>query len=247
MSTPVNALSRSGLDMGQILSLLQQLPQLIAVLRELGIFDLFKSKGVSQPPAVPPPAGMPPRLPDDVVILPPTSTLPALTISRVTHVIRQAQYSAKLFPDAYTPDNPYGLYKDPMGMVARNEAFNRETKFWFDLTAYDQNGRELDGARIIANKLAYKTRHAVTNLATGGVTEIVGPPDGTLLPGSTPEKPKPMPGYTQSEEAGFGLGITPWEDSVGFNAPMKAYAEGEFRADADLDGHDAEPFNFRVS
>lgn len=194
---------------------------------------------VSRPAPQPTPSGgNTDRLPDDEHIpAPPVVVAAAATPARVTLTLRQAQYNRGLFPDTYTDQNPMGLYSDPMGMVARNEAFNRLSKLWLDLTAYDADGHELTGGRLVAANLAFRTEHKFTD-EQGRVSRITGA--GQREDGS------PQP-WQQVEDSSIGFGVTAWINSLGCNMAAKAWGEGTFTVVGSLGGVTSNMIVFRVS
>ncbi len=46
----------------------------------------------------------------------------------------KAQYNRELFPEQYTDDNPFGLYRP-----AKVDVYNRRSKIWFDCTPFKGN------------------------------------------------------------------------------------------------------------
>lgn len=94
------------------------------------------NKGVSVPAAARPPVD---DLPDDKIIpAPPKVTTPPPPPPPPNHgytMLRlgfsKAQYSRELFPDQYTEDNTFGLYRP-----AAQTVYNRRSKVWFDATPF---------------------------------------------------------------------------------------------------------------
>lgn len=220
--------------------LLQQLTQAAPGLLE-GLFNSLFHKNKPAPVA-PITGGV--RLPDDDHIPAPTPVVVAAPKpARAVIYIQKAQYNATLFPDMYTPENPQGLYADPMGMVARGEAFNRQSKIWIDITAFDAAGNEMPAG---PNHFAFLAEHRIT-APDGSVLVMQGHgqnPDGSPISTGEPGTPG---SYTPSESNQVGAGITSWINSIGCNLQIKTFAEGTFGVAGSQAGVSASGFSFRVS
>lgn len=75
-------------------------------------------------------------LPDDKIVPPgkPTPSAPGprdLGYTSLKLGVMKAQYNRELFPDMYTEDNKFGLYRP-----ALQEVYNRWSKVWFDATPF---------------------------------------------------------------------------------------------------------------
>lgn len=217
-------------NISEIVQAVQQIVPLIELIK-----GLFKNKAPAPRPT--PSGGNTTRLPDDEHIPPPAVvSAAAIKPARVTLRLRQAQFNRDLFPDAYTADNPMGLYRDPMGMVASDNAFNRMSKLWFDLTAFDSNGRELGGNELTAAGLAYVTEHNF--VAENG--------EAFYIRGKG-QRPDGAPNEWEQRDGAIGFGSTSWIDSLGCNVAAKAWGEGTFVARGSIGGVDSNPIKFRVS
>ncbi len=209
----------------------------LAPIVEMILRLLARPKGPAPAPIPTQGGGSVGRLPDDEHIsAPPVVTAVAARPVRVTLALRQAQYNRGLFPEQYTEANPFGLYADPMGMVSRDEAFNRLSKLWFDLTAFDADGRELGGTQLTAAGLAYRTEHNFT-AADGESFFIRG----------KGQRPDGRPEEWEQRDGAIGFGQQSWIDSLGCNVAAKAWGEGTFTAVGSIGDVASNSLRFRVS
>jgi hypothetical protein len=159
---------------------------------------------------------------------------PRPQVSRVRFRLLRAQYNRKLFPQFYTDANPDGLYsgKELEKIRTGNGALNRESNAWFDFTAYDAEGLELQRDQLRRLGLGYTTILRVGNgfISGGGQN-----PDGTP---KNWEKQNPD-GANISEEA--------WRTSLGMNTRVHFSEEGSYEVDGELQGFQVGPITIRVS
>ena len=215
--------TKSGFDLGAILALIQQLSQLFNSVKEI----LPKPKP-TVPVTVPTPAPIsPPDFPDDTI---PTPSV-VRTVKTVTCKLSRVQLSRQRFPEAYTAENPFGLV--PPGPIQDGNAMNWGSKFWLDLTARDENGKEFLREDILTAHIAYKTEHHA------GAAFIKG--HGANADGSL------APGYETNDTDEIGNGISAYISSNGFLHQMKAFGEGTFECYGVVNGVESNHFNLRVS
>lgn len=199
------------------------------------IQGLFKKK--EPVPALPPvvvvpvpnPGSVtPPDLIDDVIPAPPAADR---VVTSVKLTLAGGQLNRQRFPNA-----PNGGLLDMSYLKqvqAGKMALNYGSKFWLDLTAYDQNGREFLPGDVIAYNLCYQTEHHA------GDAYIKGH-------GGTAQRP--TDGYETNDTNEIGNGISSWVATLGFKHQMKAHGEGEFRCSGSVGGVEAgNPFTIRVS
>lgn len=190
-----------------------------------------------KPPTVPVTAPTPapsqpdPSFPDDHIPRPPTTR----KVARVRIKLERVQLSKERFPNEYTPENPFGLVSP--GPIQAGSNMNWGSKFWVDLTAYDEQGKEFLRPDVLTYGLAYKTEIRVGDAVQKGLGAL---PDGT-----------PVPGYVSQGTDAIGHGITAWLSSFGFLHQMQAFAAADgqkFRVTGFVDGVEAEnPFDLGVS
>lgn len=202
-------------------NLLSDLPGLIA-----GLFKRQKpTKPVVQP--LPNPVPQEPDFPDDII---PTPQPNGRKVTKVRLKLARAQYNRQRFPEQYNDANPMGLYsnEDLRAIESGTQALNYGSKFWLDLTPYDQNGKEFLRDAVLAYNLDFKTeiRCGEAYIIGNGSEDRVDAHDSNEI----------------------GNGITAFNSSLGFLHQMKAHGEGEFRCSGSVDGVDADQsFTIRVS
>lgn len=203
-----------------------------------------------QRPELPPPSmGVPvtpPALETSKSVPPPA--VPKAKVSSVRLVLSRAQYSRTLFPEQYD-DNPHGTYEgEELRKIRNGEAMNRQSRFWLDLTAYDENGHEIVPAQVDRDGLAFKTRTELTVAGLGtAVTEGRGPdPSGAVQPRNG--RPMPLPEYVL-DSGGTWIEVEQeaFNASCGFLSGYKAWGEGEIRAVGYVDGVKSNEIVIRVS
>lgn len=204
---------------------------------------LFNHSPKPVPPSAPvvkptPPASQPdPTFPDDHIPRPSTDVAQR-KVTRVRIKLERVQLSRERFPKAYTEDNPFGLV-DPGQIAGGQNAMNWGSKFWVDLTAFDQDGHEFLRPDVLSYALAFNTVIKV------GDTFIKG--HGQASAGSD----QPAAGYETNDTNAVGQGITAWLSSLGFMQQFQAWAAADgksFQVSGSVDGVEAEnPFTIRVS
>lgn len=209
---------------GAIISLIGKL---LSDLPEL-VVGLFKNKKPTKPVATPLPNPVPqePEFPDDII---PSPTPNGRKVTNVRLKLARAQYNRQRHPEQYNEANPMGLYsnEDLRKIESGEQALNFASKFWLDLTPYDQNGKEFLRDAVLAYNLDFKTE-----LRCG---------DAYIKGNGSEDKVEAV----DSNE--IGNGITAFNSSLGFLHQMKAHGEGEFRCSGSVDGVDANTFTIRVS
>lgn len=221
----------------------------IQIAQQLGLLDILKAaitdaiggllRHRAPEPKPVPNVGVVDRLPDDDhIAAPPIVVANARKVASVRLRIQKAQYSRERHPDAYTEDNPLGLYQGDLARFEHGaEAINFESKVWLDLTAFDQDGKEFLGGDLVAAGLSFRGEHVITDEA-GRVTRITGKgqrPDGS---------PEP---WEQVEETSVGLGEKSWINSLGCNEQVKVWREGTFRVVGSIGGVKSNDLTIRVS
>jgi hypothetical protein len=188
---------------------------------------------VKPTPAPPPSPTVPPDdFPDDIIPAPPSK---GRKVTSVRCKLSRAQYNRQRFPEQYTRENPMGLYpsSELRAIEGEQSALNQASKFWPDLTAYDQHGKEFLRDAVLAYGLAYKTEHHCGGAFIRG--------KGATAEGG------PKPGYEMNDTDEIGNGISAWESSLGFLHQMKAWGEGTFEVWGVVDGVESNRFKIRVS
>lgn len=92
---------------------------------------LTKKPSVSQPASERPPVE---DVPDDKIIPAgpkPVPSAPDLGYTELKINVQKAQYNRELFPEQYTEDNKFGLYRP-----AKQDVYNRWSKIWMNATPY---------------------------------------------------------------------------------------------------------------
>lgn len=200
--------------------LLSDLPELVT--------GLFKNRKPTKPVATPLPNPVPqePEFPDDII---PAPQPQGRKVTNVRLKLARGQYNKQRHPDMYTNDNPMGLYSndDLRKIESGEQALNFASKFWLDLTAYDQDGKEFLRDAVLAYDLDFKTE-----LRCG---------EAYILGNGSEDRVESV----DSNE--IGNGITAFNSSLGFLHQMKAHGEGEFRCSGSVNGVDSNSFTIRVS
>ncbi len=143
--------------------------------------------------------------PDDVI---PAPRVAGRAVASVELKIGRIQLSRERFPQAYTPENPFGLMQPGPVVLGGNMPY--ASKFWLDITARDAQGRELLRPDILSMGLAFATEHHC------GETFIKGH-------GADPSGSAPLAGYETNDTDEIGNGITAWLSTLGFLHQMKAW------------------------
>jgi len=182
----------------------------------------------------PTPAGGTDDFPDDHI---PRPSAGRKVAKATLHLVR-SQYSRQRFPEEYNDNNPFGLV--PQGELKQieqgNGALNWENKFWLDLTAYDEQGREFVRADVMSLGLAYKTEIRC------GDAFIIG--HGAAANG------EPIAGYETNDTDEIGNGITAWLTSKGFLHQMQCFASADgqsFHCFGSVNGVRSNEFDIKVS
>jgi hypothetical protein len=203
----------------------------------LGLIEGFMKRATAAPVApvvVPSPSPAPaaPGFPDDVMPAPKR----ALKVGSVKLVLSRAQYSRERFPEQYTEQNPFGFLSqaDCRALMDGSGVLPFGSKFWLDLTPFDESGRQITRPEMIAAGLSFKTNHHC------GDAFIVGHGE---LP-SAPGEPAP---YETNDTDAISNGITAWKSSLGYLHQMKAWGEGSFPVVGAVDGVMSNSFTLRVS
>lgn len=170
--------------------------------------------------------------PDDHI---PTPTAEERDVATVELKLARVQYNRQRFPEQYTEANPQGLYSPDAVKAIQDGSgtMNFTSKFWLDLTARDQHGKEFLRDAVLAYGLAFETEHHC------GGAYIQG--HGQAADGG------PKPGYGTSDTDAIGNGITAWLSSLGFLHQMKAHGEGSFECWGKVNGVESNHFTIRVS
>lgn len=164
--------------------------------------------------------------PDDVIPAPPTKA----KVAKVRLKLARVQLNKQRFPDA-----PNGGLLDPetvRKIQAGDTAMNYGSKFWLDLTAYDEAGLEITRDKVLAAGLQFQTEHHC------GDAYIIG------KGGSGNE---PNAGYETNSTDQIGNGDTAWRSSLGFLHQMKAHGQGEFLCSGKVASVDSNKFTIKVS
>lgn len=194
------------------------------------------SGGGSRPPAVPvtepapAPAQPDPRFPDDMHPVPKK----ARRVTEVRLKLARAQYQRARHPEMYTPENPMGLYPNAQlhRLQAGIDALNIGSKFWLDLTAYDQDGQEFLPDAVIAYGLAFETEHHCGNAwIRGNGADEQGEPKN----------------HDGQDGDGISNGITAWRSTLGFLHQLKAHGEGQYMCRGRVGDVWSNEFTIRVS
>lgn len=210
---------------GKVLDVVAQNPGLLEKLVDL-LSGLFKRKQKPVAPASPTGGDPDDDFPDDTI---PAPTAP-VTISKVRLKLARVQLSKQRFPNA--PDGGLLKPEDVRAIEAGTANMNYGSKFWLDLTAYDQNGLEIMRDRVITNDLCYKTEHHC------GDAFIIGH-------GGTDQNP--TAGYETNDTNEIGNGDTAWRSSCGFLHQMKAHGQGSFLCFGKVVGMESNSFTIKVS
>ena len=196
------------------LDLQQLLPLLLPVLL------VFLQKKTSKPaatPSVPTPTPKPQQpdgfiddhIPDPVPAPAPAPAAAGRRVASVRLAIAKAQLQKDRHQDAYTDENPFGLFRDLAGLEAGTATLPWGSKFWLDATPYDQDGKEIKREDFIAMGLAFKTEiHA-------GDVHIIGKGAGA--------DGQPLPGYETVSNDRIGMGISAWLATDGCQQQFKAF------------------------
>lgn len=216
------------MDFGKLLNALLSNPELLGKIAS-AIGSLFKHAPAPVPAApVTVPTPIPGRdsgaFPDDYIPAPSKER----KIARVTIKLARIQLNGQRFPDA--PDN--GLVPVTPEHETGAEAIPYASKIWFDLTAYDEAGKEFLRDAVIAANLCYQTEHFVGDAHAKGLGGSFGSPN---------------PGYLLDETNSIGLGSTAWISSGGFLLQTKAHEEGTYEAHGFVGGVQSNSITFKVS
>ena len=203
-----------------IAQLLGSVPGLIA-----GLFNKKPKAPVTSPTPAPVPQDE--EFPDDHIPTPPITAERIVTTVRLK--LARAQYSKQRFPQEYTEANPFGLVSNEelRAVEEGRSALNYASKFWLDLTAYDQHGKEFLRDAVLALGLEFKTEFHVGDASIKGNGDInkVETVDSDLV----------------------GNGITAYNSSLGFLHQMKAHGEGESECSGSVNGVSSNTFTLKVS
>lgn len=176
---------------------------------------------------VPNPNQIDPDLIDDVIPSPPSDGKRKVTTVKLS--LAGGQLSKQRFPNA--PNG--GLLPGDVlhAVVAGKTALNYGSKAWFDLTAYDQDGKEFLPGDVIAYGLCYRTEHHIGD---------------SFIKGHGGEPQNPTPGY-ETQDGDVGNGITSWKSTLGFKHQVKFHAEGSYKCSGSVDGVESNSFTVKVS
>jgi len=209
---------------GIIAQLLAAVPGLL-----IGLFNRKPTTPITSP--TPAPVPQDDDFPDDTIPEPSDKR----EVKRAVLKLARAQYNKQRFPDQYKDGNN-GLYsdEDKRSIQEGDSALNYASKFWLDITAYDDDDKEFLRPAVLTHGLAYKTEFHV------GDAYILGfGPDEKNVDGS------PRAEVVHTNEMGHG--ITAWNNSFGFLHQMKARKEGEYDVYAVVDGVETNHFTLKVS
>lgn len=242
-STPPAAPSQpsKSINPGDIIKIAAENPQLIQML--VGLIGsllggLFNRKPKPPTPMVPVDKPTPREdsdddFPDDII---PTPKVGA-KVSTVVLKLARAQYQKDRFPEMYTEENPQGLYsnKEKAAIEAGHTALNWGSKFWLDLTAFDEKGQEFTRDRVLAEGLSFKTEHHVGDAFIKGHGAA---PDG-----------QPKAGYETNFTEEVGGGDAAWRSSLGFLMQFKSHVDADgkaFRCIGSVNGVTSNEFVIRI-
>lgn len=185
-------------------------------------------------PNKPTPAGGDDDFPDDHIPRPTAGR----KVAKVTLHLARAQYSRERFPQEYNANNPFGLVSQgELKEIERgNGALTWLSKFWLDLTAYDEQGHEFVRADVLTLGLAYKTE-----IRCG---------DAFIIGRGADAEGQPVAGYETNDTDQIGNGITAWLSSKGFLHQMQCFAaaDGEtFHCSGSVNGVRSNEFDIKVS
>lgn len=196
------------------------------------ILGLFRKKP-TEPVTVPTPVPVQPdeEFPDDTIPEPKAER----TIKSVRLKLTRAQYNKQRFPDQYA-NGKDGLYSSAelRAIEDGTSALNYASKFWLDLTAFDEEKKEFLRPAVLAAGLAYDTEHHCGDAYIKGFGPNEKNDDGT-----------PKAEVESTNE--IGNGITAWNSSLGFLHQMKAHKEGEFECWGSVGGVESNHFIIKVS
>lgn len=199
------------------------------------INQLLSGKRKEEVPPLPPvitepvrnPNGTDPDLIDDVI---PSPNVPGRKVTSVKLTLAGGQLNKQRFPNA-----PNGglLPMDYLRQVQAGKlALNYGSKFWLDLTAYDQVGKEFLPGDVISNDLCYQTEHHAGD---------------AFIKGHGGQPQVPTDGYETNDTNEIGNGISSWIATLGFKHQMKAHGEGTFECWGSVGGVRSNSFSIRVS
>lgn len=194
--------------------------------------------GKKEPPVIVKPGDTPtpkpvqpdPDFPDDNI----PSPVPAgRKVTTVRCNLSRVQYNRSRFPNEYNHDNPFGLDHRKGEIQAGTANMAWGSKFWLDLTAYDQDGKEFFPDDVIAADLEYETEHHAGE---------------AFIKGHGGDKGAPTPGYETNDTDEVGNGITAWVSSLGFLHQMKAHQDNtSFECWGKVGGVESNRFTIKVS
>lgn len=131
--------------------------------------------------------------------------------------VQKAQYNHELFPEQYTDDNQFGLYRP-----ARQSVYNRRSKIWFDMSPFKGN-HKVEADEGTADGLAFSP---VWYLEYNGQVTIVRADKQTLH--DTPNGSGRPIQVVEGESV--GVGFTPWDWAQGFLCQINVGdSEGKYR------------------
>ena len=200
------------------------------------LFGLIKSLLTKKPTPVLPPVVVKPvpnpnaiddEFPDDVIPAPRPNQ--GRTVTKVECKLARVELNKHRFPDA--PDGgllPPEVRKD---ITDGKTAMNYASKFWIDLTAYDQHGKEFLRGDVLAYNLQYRTEHHAEDAFIRGNG---GP---ALDPAQ----------YEAVDTDVVGNGISAWISSMGFLHQFKAHGEGQYEIWGKVNGVESNRFTIKVS
>lgn len=179
------------------------------------------------------------ELPDDTIPEPakpapaPPAPAPSSSVAGLRLKIKQIQLNKGRFPEAYGPDNPFGLVtgQDKADMESGAGAIPFKSKVWFDLTPVDEFGEEIGPEEVKALGLAWAPLWQIKD--HGGVLTV-----GAKAP-SVPD--------VKGDSAIVGAGVTNWQSTLGYGLQVQAFHEGEFTVQALVEGVESNALKLRVS
>lgn len=215
-------------DVGKVIGVVVEHKDLVGKLIGLiaGLFKHGDKPKTHVEAPTPSPAPQEEDFPDDVIPVPAGQR----KVDTVRVRLSRVQLPKSRFPEEYTKENPFGLVR-PGPIADGSSAMNWGSKFWLDITAYDQEGKEFLPEAVMAYGLAYKTEFRIENEAGAVVIAVKGV--GADAAGN------PVAGYVMEGSEEIGNGATAWISTNGFLHQMKTWPASDghtYTATAAVDG-----------
>ncbi len=181
------------------------------------------------------PAPPVPNTPAPVPILP-VPAVPALAYARLS-IDKAEKPDMTVTPRRHDPGN---LYADPMGMIARDEAFHYGSSFWANATLFAATGDPIEDQELVAADLEFDGEHLIYR-GDELVAYIKGAGDTNPVGGGAP-----APYHTWSID-GIRIADRSWRQSAGLNPRFTIEIEGTFTLVYRIRGIEANRITLRTS